>query len=111
MCRRPVSSFFIEESGRSAADPPGTGFSALAGVALQEEHVAAYQRSADDLKREFFGTTALTFHEPMMRNHDGPYYFHGDRDRQAEFDAALNHLVEQTLFVAFGVGVRRRAMR
>src|SRR6266568_5074146 len=35
----------------------------------------------------------------------------GNGDRQAEFDAAINDLVRQTPFAAFGVGVRKGAMR
>ncbi len=42
-----------------------------------------------------------------MRFHEGPYYFSGDLERQAEFDAALRNLIEETPFLVFGVGVRK----
>ena len=45
----------------------------------------------------------------MMRERDGPYLFAGDVGRQLEFDRAVNRLVEETPFTAFGVGVRKRA--
>ena len=68
-----------------------------------------YIRSADALKQQFFGTTNITFHEPYMRRHDGPYYFLGNEDKQREFDLRLEDLIESSEFVVFGVGVRKAA--
>lgn len=42
-----------------------------------------------------------------MRNHDGPYYFGGDSQKQAEFDSAIDELVATTEFSVFGVGIRK----
>ncbi len=69
----------------------------------------AYVRGAEALKQHFFGTTNMTFHEPYMRRHDGPYYFMGDRRKQREFDLSLKQLIESSEFVVFGVGVRKSA--
>ena len=68
-----------------------------------------YIRRADALKQQFFKTTNMTFHEPYMRRHDGPYYFLGDKGKQQEFDRSLEELVESSAFVVFGVGVRKGA--
>ena len=77
------------------------------GIAMREEAVDNYRVAADEVKLEFFQRKEITFHEPQMRNREGPYYFGGDKNRQAEFDQAIDRLVEETNFVAFGVGVRK----
>ncbi len=74
---------------------------------MHEEAVDNYRVAADEVKLEFFNRRNITFHEPQMRNREGPYYFSGDENRQMEFDRAIEQLVEETNFVAFGVGVRK----
>ncbi|MDE2899778.1 MAG: hypothetical protein OXN15_01970 [Chloroflexota bacterium] len=74
-----------------------------------EEAMQEYIQRANALKQQFFGTTAMTFHEPYMRRHDGPYYFLGDAGKQGEFDLGLKELIESSDFVVFGVGVRKSA--
>lgn len=104
--QRPRSALFIDESGKSNQEPPTTSrptVFALGGVAMPEEAVDNYRVAADEIKLEFFGRKDITFHEPQMRNREGPYYFDGDEGRQAEFDQAVDRLVEETDFVAFGV--------
>lgn len=109
---RPTSVLYIDEGGQSKPEklePPRPTFFALSSIALPEELAADYCERADKVKQEFFGRTDLTFHEPFMRNREDPFYFEGDEDRQKEFDAALDQLVEDTEFVVFGVGVRKHA--
>lgn len=108
---RPPSFLYIDENGKSGIEPnvKGPSFFALTAVAMVEEDIAPYCVAADQIKTEFFGRTDLTFHEPYMRNREGPYGFGGDENRQQEFDEALEQLVEKTNFVAFGVGVRKDA--
>lgn len=108
---RPPSFLYIDENGKSGIEPnvEGPSFFALTAVAMVEEDIAPYCAAADQIKTKFFGRTDLTFHEPYMRNREGPYSFGGDEGRQQEFDVALNQLVEETSFVAFGVGVRKDA--
>lgn len=108
--KRPVNQLFLDEGGKSPVEPvPGPSFFALGGVAIDEADIANYHVRADEVKREFFNTADLTFHEPDMRNYDGRYGFKGDRVRQAEFDAAIDALIERTPFLAFGVGIRKTA--
>lgn len=101
---------FIDESGKSAPEPSTpsrpTVF-ALGGIAMHEEAVDDYCVAADEIKLEFFNRRDITFHEPQMRSREGPYYFGGDENRQAEFDQAIDRLVEETDFAVFGVGVRK----
>lgn len=108
--QRPRSVLFIDESGKSSSEPSMLSRSpifALGGIAMNEEAVDNYRVAADEIKLEFFDRKDITFHEPQMRNREGPYYFSGDESRQAEFDGAINRLVEEADFVAFGVGVRK----
>jgi len=74
---------------------------------MEEHQRAAYISQADSLKTEFLGTADITFHEPDLRNHEGPFYFNGDTKRQAKFDSALEKLVIESEFRAFGVAVRK----
>jgi hypothetical protein len=90
--KRPRNGLYIDENGVSKPEPPAhsrpTVFS-LGAVAMPEESVDDYRVAADEIKQEFFGTTNFTFHEPPMRNREGPYLFDGDEKRQLEFDAPL----------------------
>lgn len=107
---REINNLYLDEGGKSAVEPlPGPTFFALGGIAMADNSVAGYCKAADKIKLEFFGTSEITFHEPVMRLFDGPYYFNGDQHRQAELDRALEELLENTEFFAFGVGVRKHA--
>lgn len=98
---------FVDESGRS--NRGHTDYFALGGVALTGAEAERYRTRADELKQRFWGHTGITFHEPYMRHHDGDYYFDGSLERQAEFDTAVDRLVQETECVVFGVGIRKRA--
>lgn len=107
---RKLSQVFVDECGIPSPQPGvENGTFALGAVAFQDEAIAEYCQRADKLKLEFFDTTAITFHEPAMRNFDGAYYFGGDREKQLRFDAAVSRLVDATPFVVFGAGVRKNA--
>ena len=102
----------VDESGRSIPHrfaPSSAPAFALGAVAMREEEVGSYCEAADQIKTEFFGRTDFNFHEPDMRNYDGPYHFDGDEGRRREFDWAMDQLVRETNFVAFGVGIRKDA--
>jgi len=106
--QRNRSLLFIDESGQSGHSPlSGQPVFALAGIAMDEESVGDYRASADAIKVRFFGTDDITFHDPQMRKHDGPYAFGGDIETQRTFDAAIADLIERTPFTAFGTGVRK----
>ena len=107
--RRPRSNLYLDESGKSVVEPIAPSFFALGGIALAQEKVDDYRVAADEIKLEFFSTTDITFHEPAMRDHNGPYYFDGDSRKQREFSQAIDDLVDNTDFAAFGVGVRKTA--
>jgi len=110
--KRPRSGLFIDENGKSNPEPRvrerPTVF-CLGAVAMPEEAVDNYRAAADEIKLEFFGTTDITFHEPHMRRRENRYHFNGDETRQLEFDKAINQLVNEANFVAFGVGIRKEA--
>ena len=74
---------------------------------MQQEEIDNYCAAADEIKVEFFGTKDFSFHEPFMRRREDRYYLGGDTKRQREFDQAVDRLVKDTSFVAFGVGVRK----
>jgi len=44
-----------------------------------------------------------------MRKREKPFYFEGNEERQKEFEAAVDKLVEETDFTVFGVGIRKHA--
>jgi Protein of unknown function (DUF3800) len=98
---------FVDESGRS--NRGHTDYFALGAVALTGAEAERYRTRADELKKRLWGHSGLTFHEPYMRHHDGDYYFEGSAERQAEFDTAVERLVQETECVVFGVGIRKRA--
>jgi hypothetical protein len=76
---RPHSFLYIDESGISSATSGKTSaIFTMGAVAMDLEEAHAYKHAANDIKRRFFGSTQLTFHEPMMRRRDGPYRFRGD---------------------------------
>jgi len=109
---RPRSILFIDESGTSVAEPIGAPpYFALAAIAMAEETIDNYIAAANEIKQEFFGQVDITFHEPNMRHREGWFYLGGDKARQHEFDVAINKLLEETPFVAFGVGVRKDAFK
>jgi hypothetical protein len=108
--RRRRSMLYIDENGKSAPEPlPQPSVFALGAVAMPEEAVDDYCAAADEVKLEFFGHTNIHFHEPYLRNREGIYYFGGDEQRQRQFDEAIDELIRNTEFVAFGVGIRKRA--
>jgi hypothetical protein len=109
--RRPRSILYVDESGQSHAKARAPHFFAVGAVAVPEEEVDNYCVAANEVKLQFFGRTDITFHEPAMRRHLGPYYFDGDRQRQRQFDQAVERLIVETDFMAFGVGIRKRAFQ
>jgi hypothetical protein len=106
---RPRSIIFIDESGKSDPQPLAEAppFFALAAIALPEEKIDDYVVAANEVKQEFFKRSDITFHEPQMRHREGWFYLGGDQCRQDELDQAVNKLLTETPFVAFGVGVRK----
>lgn len=109
--QRPRSFLYIDEGGRSFIDRYGKhSFFALGGVAMAEEEEDNYRVAADEIKLRFFGRKDITFHEPDMRFREGPFRFDSPQT-QIAFDEALDELVSSTEFVAFGVGIRKRAFR
>jgi hypothetical protein len=113
--KRLTNILYVDESGQSPPekklDPPVPTFFALAAISLREELRPDYCKRADAVKAEFFGRTDLTFHEPFMRKREDPFYFEGKEDRQKEFDAAVDKLVEDTDFTVFGVAIRKHAFQ
>lgn len=103
---RPTDWLFVDESGRSEPNYPESVFS-LGAVSMSQRELDDYRLAADDIKRTFFGSTEITFHEPMMRRHEDWFSFGGDERRQAAFCEALDGLVAGTSFRAFGVAIRK----
>ena len=99
---------FIDESGRSEPKSPDRVF-ALGAVSMRQDDIDSYRIAANELKMHFFGRTDFTFHEPQMRNHEELYSFGGDEYRRKVYCEALDELVAETNFVAFGVGIRKGA--
>lgn len=98
---------FVDESGKSFHS--ATDYFALGAVAMTGAEAERYRTRADELKDRFWAHHGLTFHEPYMRQHDGDFYFDGDKARQGDFDAAVDQLLRDTQFTVFGVGIRKRA--
>lgn len=98
---------YVDESGKSF--PSSTEWFALGGVAMSGTEARAYGLRANKIKREFWGHTDITFHEPHMRRRSDTFDFGGDVAKQHAFDEAIDQLIADTAFVVFGVGVRKRA--
>lgn len=110
--KRPRNLLYIDENGKSTPEPYAQSrptIFTLGAVAIPEEALDNYRVLANEIKLEFFGTTDFTFHEPAMRQQRGPYYFGGDKSLQIKFDLAIDRLIRETDFVAFGVAVRKEA--
>lgn len=108
--KRPRNLLYIDESGKSIPQPLNPlhpPFFALGAIAMKQEEVDNYCVAADAIKLKFFGRKDFSFHEPHMRNREDHYYLGGDKKRQQEFDKAIDGLVKESDFVAFGVGVRK----
>lgn len=105
---RPANFLHIDESGISSPERTKRRATFTMGaVAMDLEDVHTYRHAADEIKKRFFGTTELTFHEPLMRHRDGPYALSGSIRRQQQFDDAVADLISSSRFVAFGVAVRK----
>lgn len=107
--KRPLNWLFIDEAGtgQPARGPNVEAWFVLAGVAMTLEQAQAYEQASDALKLEFFNTTEITLHEPLMRTHRQDFSFGGDGGRQRRFCEAVDRLVDDADFVAFAVAVRK----
>ena len=106
---RMVNLLFVDESGQ--ANRGEQPLFALGAVAMMEEATVRYVAEADRIKQEFLSTTAVTFHEPHMRRHETTFRFEGDVGKQRDFCSAVDSLVANADFVAFGVAVRKSEFR
>jgi hypothetical protein len=105
---RPRDLLYADEAGRSIPQPgEDNAIFALGGISLTQESAADYVTRAEALKQEFFGDKVPTFHEPVMRNHEGPFYFGGDAGKQRAFDDAVVNLISGSRFTAFGIAIRK----
>ena len=105
----PINNLYLDESGVSHGGGGTQGWFSLAGIAMSSHGAEQYVSEADKVKKTFFGQTALTFHEPLMRQRDGRFGFEGDPAKQRDFDSAIDSLIRQSKFVAFGTGIRKAA--
>lgn len=103
----PISNLYLDESGVSHGGGGAQDWFSLAGIAMSSHDAMQYASEADEIKRTFFGHTALTFHEPLMRQRDGRFGFEGDLAKQLNFDRAIDSLIQRSRFVAFGTGIRK----
>lgn len=105
---RPENVLHLDESGSSGpqSGAPESWF-AIGGVAIDPVDVPAYESQADQIKLEFFGTTDITFHEPLMRQRKERYYFGRIQEKEARFDEAIKSLIDQTPATYFGAGIRK----
>ncbi len=107
---RPVRELYADESGVPKVTSADDAFAcfAIGAVAISADEADRYRQRADRLKQDF-GLVGRVFHEPKMSRHEDSFYFGGDRQRQREFDLAVDQLIAETDCTAFAVGVRKRA--
>ena len=99
---------YVDESGVAAPEPLlAESWFAIGAVAMFPEDVSTYEELANSIKRTFFGTTDITFHEPHMRRRRDHFFFDDDQRRQREFDEAIRQLIVDAPATFFGVGVRK----
>ncbi len=106
--QRPENVLHLDESGLAGPQPDQSeSWFAIGGVAIDPAGISAYISRADAIKQEFFGTTELTFHEPLMRQRKERFYFADDREKETRFDQAIRSLIHQTPATYFGAGIRK----
>lgn len=101
---------FLDECGKPSfrsADP----VFALGGISMSSVEVGRYNRRVNEIKKHFFGRTVFTLHEPNIRRHEENYSFGGDPARRREFCDALDSMVRDLRFRAFGVAIRKADFR
>lgn len=99
---------YIDESGVAAPEPRlAESWFAIGAAAISPEDISAYEELANSIKRDFFGTTDITLHEPHMRRRRDHFFFDDDPARQRAFDDAIRQLIADVPAVFFGVGVRK----
>ena len=103
---------FIDESGswQLASKSTSDDWFAVGAVAMSAAAAAQYVQAAEDLKMMFFGDPTITFHEPAMRRGEMKFDFGESRAKQEQFRNAVDLLVWDTEFVAFGIGIRKREL-
>lgn len=112
--RLPITHLYVDESGKSHVRKVSSPeYFALGAVAIGDEEIGRYRRKSDDIKDRFFGRTDFQFHDPYMRNRvqtrDVDYGFAGDLKKQQALDEAIQELMSDTDFMAFGVAIRKTA--
>lgn len=104
--------FFVDESG--SWKPPSIegddDWFALGAIAMTKGAVDRYIAFADEVKVLFFDHNTVTFHEPQMRRGEEPFHFLGNDKERARLSNAVNLLVTEADFTAFGVGIRKREL-
>ena len=103
---------FIDESGSwlPPTETDGDDWFALGAVAMTRRAINRYMTTADEIKMAFFGDPCITFHEPQMRRGELKFDFVGDTSKTQQFAAAVDLLVSEAEFTAFGVGIRKREL-
>lgn len=103
-----VDLLFVDESGLSHVERhKDSSIFAIGAVSMGQPDVERYASRIDRVKLDFFGSTEFAFHEPDLRNHDGRYFFAGDKGKQRDFDAALAGVIHECNFNVFGAAVRK----
>ena len=110
--QRPQWSLFIDEAGTSQrVFRSEDSWFALGAIAMTGEQLEDYRQRADAIKRIFYTNPAgITFHEPLIRRGDDAFAFAGDEQKQRDLNDAVNGLIAESSFVAFGVGIRKRSI-
>ena len=108
----PKRFLFIDEAGRAeqSLSKRGDDWFALGAVSMTGEAVDRYIQEADYIKTMFLSDSAVTFHEPEMRQRTLMFHFGGDCRKQEQFDEALAALISNSEFTAFGVGIRKGSL-
>ena len=107
---REIITLFVDESGTpQRAHRANDAWFSLGAVAMSREQLEAYRRRADEIKRQFFrDPNGVIFHDPHLRHGDDVFAFRGDTLKQQELNEAVNRLIQESDYVAFGVGIRKK---
>lgn len=106
----PLNRMSIDECGQAGGMGAGEHWFSLGGIVMTTDQEEVYSARANAIKKKFLHRTSVTFHEPLMRNHKGEFWFRGDRAKQADFTAAIDDLILDSEFTAFAVGIRKLAL-
>ena len=99
---------FMDECGQHLpSKKKGFGSFVLAAVVVPDEKYADLDRRWKVWKARVLGSSAKIVHEPNVRKGNGPFFFSGNRERQAHAIGLMDAMISRLDFLAFACVTHR----